>query len=147
MAKTKKPASSSKATAKRDIVKEQLETAREQAQTKGSGSHVIITETDDPKARWYVVHTYSGHEQKIAQTLLQRAKTMKLERKILEILIPTQDKIMIKQGKKSTVKEHLFPGYMTIRLILDDGSWLAVRTTQGITRFSSPCLMLPPFFF
>ena len=100
MAKTKKPASSSKATAKRDIVKEQLETDREQAQTKGSGSHVIITETDDPKARWYVVHTYSGHEQKIAQTLLQRAKTMKLERKILEILIPTQDKIMIKQGKK-----------------------------------------------
>lgn len=117
---------------KQDIVEEQIK--KDEAE-KGSSNHVIITESNDVRARWYVVHTYSGHEAKIAQTLVQRAVTMKLESKILEILIPTQDKIMIKQGKKSTVKEQLFPGYMMIKLILDDESWLAVRTTQGITGF------------
>ena len=98
-------------------------------------NHVIVTETEDPNAKWYVVHTYSGHETKIAQTLQQRIKSMGLENKIFEILIPTQDKILIKQGQKSTVKEQLFPGYMLIKMILDDNAWLCVRTTQGVTSF------------
>ena len=119
---------------KQDIVKEQEEIDAKKEAVK-SGNHVVITESDNPNARWYVVHTYSGHEQKIAQSLLQRTQTMKLEDKILEILIPTQDKIHIKSGKKSTVKEQLFPGYMMIKLVLTDDSWLCVRTTQGITGF------------
>ncbi|MBI4034846.1 MAG: transcription termination/antitermination factor NusG, partial [Candidatus Chisholmbacteria bacterium] len=90
------------------------------------------TETE---ARWYVVHTYSGHEHKVAQTLEARVKTMKLESKVLELLVPTQDKIKIHKGKKETVKEKLFPGYMLVKMTLDDESWLAVRTTQGITGF------------
>jgi transcriptional antiterminator NusG len=98
-------------------------------------NHIVITETDNPKARWYVVHTYSGHETKVAETLVQRVKSMKLEEKVLEILIPTQNKILIKQGQKSTVKEYIFPGYMLIKLILEDDSWLAVRTTPGVTSF------------
>jgi len=86
-------------------------------------------------ARWYVVHTYSGHEAKVAATLKQRVEAQKLTDKILDILVPTQEKIEIKEGKKVKVKEKIFPGYLLIRMVLDDHTWLAVRTTPGITSF------------
>lgn len=86
-------------------------------------------------AHWYVVHTYSGHEAKVAATLKQRIESQKLQEKIIDILVPTQDKIEIKEGKKSTVKEKIFPGYLLIQMVLDDITWLAVRTTPGITGF------------
>ncbi len=94
-----------------------------------------VKKNDNPNARWYVVHTYSGHENKVAVTLKQRVESEHLENKILEVLVPTQDKIEIKSGKKVTVKEKIFPGYILVRLVLDDISWLAVRTTQGVTGF------------
>jgi transcription termination/antitermination protein NusG len=100
-----------------------------------SDNHIVITQTDNPQAHWYVVHTYSGHEHKVALTLTARVKTMNLEHKVFELLVPTQDKIKIHHGKKETVKEKLFPGYMLVKMIVDDDSWLAVRTTQGITGF------------
>lgn len=87
------------------------------------------------KARWYVVHTYSGHETKVATTLKQRIESQKLQDKILDILVPTQEKIEIKEGKKNTIKEKIFPGYLLVNMLLDDITWLAVRTTPGITGF------------
>ncbi|MBI3282892.1 transcription termination/antitermination factor NusG [Candidatus Curtissbacteria bacterium] len=90
---------------------------------------------DQKGAQWYVVHTYSGHETKVAATLKQRVESQKLEDKILDILVPTQEKIEIKEGKKATVKEKIFPGYLLIKMVLDDNTWLAVRTTPGITSF------------
>ena len=98
-------------------------------------NHLIITETETDAAAWYIVHTYSGHEYRVAHTLVQRVKTMKLTDKILEILIPTQEKIIIKRGKKQTVREKIFPGYLLVKIVLDDDSWLAVRTTPGVTGF------------
>lgn len=91
--------------------------------------------SDSPSARWYVVHTYSGHESKVSATLKQRIESQKLQGKVLDILVPTQNKIEIKEGKKSAVKEKIFPGYILINMILDDATWLAVRTTPGITGF------------
>lgn len=88
-----------------------------------------------PGARWYVVHTYSGHENKVSHTLKQRIESEHLEDKILDVLVPTQDKIEIKGGKKVSVKEKIFPGYILVKMVLDDTSWLAVRTTQGVTSF------------
>jgi transcription termination/antitermination protein NusG len=107
---------------------------------KGTGKkkipgHIIINKTDSDKASWYVVHTTSGHEARVAETLRQRVETMGLEENIFEILVPTQDKIIIRSGKKSTVKEKIFPGYMLIKMTMDDPTWLAVRTTPGITGF------------
>lgn len=130
--KKKKRDLSPEASAKGDIVAEQEAKDKKQA---AAQHHLVITESNDERAKWYVVHTYSGHEQKIAQTLVQRVQTMNLADKVLEILIPTQDKIHIKSGKKTSVKEHIFPGYMLIKLVLTDESWLCVRTTQGITGF------------
>lgn len=90
---------------------------------------------DAKGAHWYVVHTYSGHEAKVAATLKQRVESQKLADKILDILVPTQEKIEIKEGKKTNIKEKIFPGYLLIRMVLDDNTWLAVRTTPGITSF------------
>lgn len=96
---------------------------------------VLISDAENKKARWYVVHTYSGHENKVAETLKQRAQTLNLTDKILAVLIPTQEKIQIKRGQRKTVNEKIFPGYMLVQMELTDDSWLAVRTTQGVTGF------------
>lgn len=97
--------------------------------------HIIIGKSDDKRAHWYVVHTYSGQESRVAEQLKQRVESMGLEGKILEILIPTQEKIEIRSGAKQKVKEKIFPGYLLIKMIITDQSWLTVRTTAGITGF------------
>lgn len=96
---------------------------------------IKVSDAENTKSRWYVVHTYSGHENKVAETLKQRAETLSLTDKILAILIPTQEKIQIKRGQRKTVNEKIFPGYMLVNMELTDDSWLAVRTTQGVTGF------------
>jgi transcriptional antiterminator NusG len=96
---------------------------------------VTISEAENKKARWYVVHVYSGHENKVAEALKQRAETLNLLDKVLTVLIPTQEKIQIKRGQRKTVNEKIFPGYMLVQMELTDPSWLAVRTTQGVTGF------------
>jgi len=97
--------------------------------------HVVITQTEDPKAKWYVVHTASGHEARVSETLRQRVETMNLQKNVFELLIPTQDRVIIRGGKKATVKEKIFPGYLIVKMILDDSTWLVVRTTAGVTGF------------
>jgi len=106
-----------------------------QKEKKAFENHLIINKSDNPQAKWYVVHTYSGHEAKVMSSLKQRAAAMKLEDKILEILIPTQERIQIRAGKKHQVTEKMFPGYILVKMVLDDNSWLAVRTTEGVTGF------------
>ncbi len=99
--------------------------------------HVIYDDnaTAAEKAKWYVVHTYSGHELKVAEQLKVRIDNMHVEGKIFEVVIPAQDKIQVKKGQKKTVKEKILPGYILIKMIVDDLSWLAVRTTPGVTAF------------
>jgi len=99
--------------------------------------HVIYEKNEglEAKARWYVVHTYSGHELKVAEQLKIRLESMHVEGKVFEVIIPSQDKIQVKKGQKKTVKEKILPGYILIKMIMDDSSWLAVRTTPGVTAF------------
>ena len=85
--------------------------------------------------RWYVVHTYSGHENKVAANLKPRIETQKLTHKIFDIVVPTRNVVKVSHGKKEEIKEKIFPGYILVKMILDDDSWLAVRTTQGVTAF------------
>lgn len=90
---------------------------------------------DSSAGRWYVVHTYSGHENKVAANLKQRIETQKLTHKIFEIVVPTRNVVKVSHGKKEEIKEKIFPGYILVKMVLDDDSWLAVRTTQGVTAF------------
>lgn len=87
------------------------------------------------KGQWYVIHTYSGHENKAAQALRQRVETMRLADRIFEVVVPTRNIIVVRHGKKEEIKEKIFPGYMLVRIDLNDESWLAVRTTPGVTAF------------
>ena len=97
--------------------------------------HIIINTKEDENAKWFVVHTISGHEARVSETLRQRVETMGLTERVFELLVTTQDRIVVRGGKKATVKEKIFPGYMLVKMILDDNTWLAVRTTPGITGF------------
>lgn len=97
--------------------------------------HIVIEKTDNPNAKWYVVHTQSGHEARVSEMLRQRVNTLGLQGKVFELLVPTQDKVVVRGGKKATIKEKIFPGYLLVKMILDDNVWLAVRTTPGITGF------------
>lgn len=91
--------------------------------------------TQSDKGRWYIVHTYSGHENKVAKSITQRIESMGFEDRIFDIIVPTRDTVKVSQGKKENVKEKIFPGYVLVKMILDDESWLLVRTTQGVTAF------------
>lgn len=92
-------------------------------------------EMEEKKGRWYIVHTYSGHENKVAKTLMQRVESMGFQERILDVLVPTRETIKVRSGKKESVKEKIFPGYILVKMVLDDESWLLVRTTNGVTSF------------
>jgi len=81
------------------------------------------------------VHTYSGHENKVAKTLMQRVEAMGFKERILDVLVPTKEIVKVRSGKKETVKEKIFAGYIFVKMILDDESWLLARTTPGVTSF------------
>lgn len=123
-----------KAAKKEQPVKAQKPAAKKADITKEEPPVTIRTDVPD-NAKWYVVHTYSGHENKVATNLKQRIDTMKLQDQIFDIIVPTRNIVTVKHGKKEEQKEKIFPGYILVRMILNDISWLAVRTTQGVTAF------------
>lgn len=86
-------------------------------------------------AKWYIVHTYSGHEDRVAKSLKQRIQSLGFENRIFDIIVPKRNTIKVSGGKKETVREKIFPGYLLVKMLLDDESWLLVRTTQGVTSF------------
>lgn len=89
----------------------------------------------DPNAKWYVIHIQTGYEQRVKQALEQRVKSLGVEEKIFSVVIPTRDIVVVKKGKKTKATEKVFPGYILIKMVLDDDSWLVVRTTEGVTGF------------
>lgn len=85
--------------------------------------------------RWYVLHTYSGYEENVARNLQQRIESLAMEDKIFNVLIPTEKKIKIKNGRRRVVTEKIFPGYVMIEMIVTDDSWYVVRNTPNVTGF------------
>ena len=86
-------------------------------------------------AAWFVINTYSGHEYKAIEALKIRIKTMGLEDQIFQAIVPIQSKMVIRRGQKVKTQEKTFPGYLLIQMVLNDDSWITVRTTQGVTGF------------
>jgi len=95
------------------------------------GAHVV----PEGQAAWYVVHCYSGYENKVRHNLEQRIETMGMKDKIFDVVIPTQEEIEVRDGKRRTVERHIFPGYVLVNLILSEESWYVVRNTPGVTGF------------
>src|SRR6195952_1654667 len=89
----------------------------------------------DRPGRWFVVHTYAGYENKVKQNLASRVRSMNVEERIFEVVIPMEDVIEFKNGRKVVVQKKVFPGYLLVRMALDDDSWYVVRNTPGVTGF------------
>jgi transcriptional antiterminator NusG len=85
--------------------------------------------------RWYVIHTYSGHENKVKQNLEHRIASLDMKDKIYQVLVPTEEEIEIKNGKRYPVERKVFPGYVLVEMVMDDDSWYVVRNTPGVTSF------------
>lgn len=89
---------------------------------------------DDERA-WYVIHCYSGYENKVRHNLEQRIDTMGMKDRIFDVVIPTQEEIEVKEGKRRSIERYVFPGYVLVNLILSEESWYVVRNTPGVTGF------------
>jgi transcription termination/antitermination protein NusG len=97
----------------------------------------VVSPYDQP-GRWYVVHTYAGYENKVKSNLHSRAVSMNMEDRIYEVVIPMEDVVEFKNGKKVVVQKKVFPGYLLCRCELDDDSWSVIRNTPGVTGFVGP---------
>lgn len=95
----------------------------------------VIESAYDRPGSWYVVHTYAGYENKVKSNLESRIASMNMEERIFEVVIPVEDVIEFKGGKKQVVSKKVFPGYLLVRMDLDDDSWYVVRNTPGVTGF------------
>lgn len=89
-------------------------------------------------AKWYVVHTYSGYENKVKANIEKTIENRHLEDQILEVRVPLQDVVEVKNGVKKTVQKKMFPGYVLLNMIMNDDTWCVVRNTRGVTGFVGP---------
>ncbi len=99
---------------------------------------VVIESPYDRPGRWFVVHTYAGYENKVKSNLESRIVSMNMEDRIFEVVIPMEDVVEFKNGKKVVVQKKVFPGYLLTRCDLDDDSWSVIRNTPGVTGFVGP---------
>ncbi|MEK7441319.1 MAG: transcription termination/antitermination protein NusG [Chloroflexota bacterium] len=93
-----------------------------------------VKDADDER-RWYVVHCYSGYENKVRHNLEQRIDTMAMKDKIFDVVVPTEEEIEVKEGQRRTVERRVFPGYILVQMKLTEDSWYVVRNTPGVTGF------------
>ncbi len=111
----------------------------EEHQVSESERNGIAAESDSPVAsterEWFVIHTYSGYENKVKRNLEHRIETMDMRDKIFEVVIPTEEEIEVKDGQRRTVQRKVFPGYVLVNMFMSDDSWYVVRNTPGVTGF------------
>jgi transcriptional antiterminator NusG len=114
----------------------QVEKPRVPAKEKPAAATSDELPSDIPEGpAWYVIHCYSGYENKVRHNLEQRIETMGMKDRIFDVVIPTQEEIEVKDGKRRTVERHIFPGYVLVNMQLTEESWYVVRNTPGVTGF------------
>ena len=96
-----------------------------------------VSKSEEIEPRWYILHAYSGQEDRVKKNLEQRISTMDVQDKILRVVVPTEDEIEIKDGQRTLVPHRVFPGYILVRMRMDDESWHVGRNTPGVTGFVS----------
>jgi transcriptional antiterminator NusG len=90
---------------------------------------------EDNERHWYVVHCYSGQENKVRHSIEQRIETMGMQDRIFDVVVPTEEEIEVREGKRRTIERRVFPGYILVQMIMDEDSWYVVRNTPGVTGF------------
>jgi len=107
----------------------------DQPQEDAEADETTPAEPAHPDRKWYVVHTYSGYEGKVKANLEKRVESMLMQDKIFRVVVPTEDEIEYKDGRKLISKKKIFPGYVLVEMIMNDDSWYVVRNTPGVTGF------------
>ena len=97
-----------------------------------------LTETLHPDAKWYVVHTYSGYENKVKANIEKIVETRGMQDVIIEIVVPVQDTMEIKNGQKKIVQRKIYPGYVLLKMVMNEDTWFIIRNTRGVTSFVGP---------
>jgi len=117
---------------------EEVEESRDEALTQplasGEDEEAPGKGSDDER-HWYVIHCYSGYENKVRHAIEQRIETMGMDDKIFDVMVPTEEEVEIKDGKRRVVERRVFPGYVLVQMIMDEDSWYVVRNTPGVTGF------------
>ena len=101
----------------------------------GKPAELEPDEIEDDQLLWYVIHCYSGYENKVRHNLEQRIETMGMKDKVFDVVVPTEEEIEVRDGKRRTVERHIFPGYVLVNMVLTEESWFVVRNTPGGTGF------------
>jgi transcriptional antiterminator NusG len=107
----------------------------EKAETEVEETVIVPPPEPDDDRAWFVVHCYSGYENKVRHNLEQRIETMGMKNKIFDVVVPTEEEIEVKDGKRRTVERRVFPGYILVQMIMNEDSWYVVRNTPGVTGF------------
>lgn len=106
------------------------------------------TESSSNDRLWYVIHSYSGYENKVKKNLESRIESMGMSDRIFDVVVPTEQQVELKSGQRRTTERRIFPGYILIQMVLDDDSWFVVRNTPGVTGFvgmgNKPTALTPP---
>jgi transcriptional antiterminator NusG len=113
---------------------ETLPVESDSSATESVGEPSETSQADDGRA-WFVVHCYSGYENKVRHNLEQRIETMGMKDMIFDVVVPTEEEIEVKEGKRRTVERRVFPGYILVNMLLSEESWYVVRNTPGVTGF------------
>jgi transcriptional antiterminator NusG len=134
MAKKKKPAGNLPNTA--EMVKEEVSPEA----VSGAKPEPPHNEESEEKARpegteWFVIHSYSGYENKVQKNLLHRIESMEMQDKIFQVVVPTEEEVELKDGHRRTIERRVFPGYILVEMVMDEDSWYVVRNTPGVTGF------------
>lgn len=88
-----------------------------------------------PEAEWFVIHSYSGYENKVQKNLMHRIESMGMQSKIFQIVVPTEEEVELREGQRRVTERRVFPGYILVQMIMDEDSWYVVRNTPGVTGF------------
>lgn len=120
--------------AERADLAEEAEGVADIAEDPAAAVESIYTEEEDGRG-WFVVHCYSGYENKVRHNLEQRIETMGMKDRIFDVVVPTEEEIEVKDGKRKTIERRVFPGYILVQMIMTEESWYVVRNTPGVTGF------------
>jgi transcription termination/antitermination protein NusG len=118
-----------------DTTPEAETAATEAVETEGVEAEGELEEKTDPDRKWFVVHTYSGYENKVKANLERRIKSMSMGDFVFRVLVPTDKEVEFKEGKRREVEKKVYPGYVLVEMKMTDQSWYVVRNTQGVTGF------------
>ena len=117
---------------------EAVETAVEQTEEKPRIKSANVKQQGDDEPHWYVVHTYSGYENKVKADIEKTIENRRLQDQMFEVMVPVQDVTEVKDGKRKTISKKIFPGYVLVHMIKNDVTWYVVRNTRGVTGFVGP---------